>query len=80
MKLRKCDFDRDTLISIPLQILLLQRGIHHRVHGEHRVFQFSLCALCDLCGSKQKSANIVNIFSHLNVQKSTYDWQADVRG
>jgi hypothetical protein len=42
-----------------LQILLRQRKIHHRVHGEHRVFQFSLCVLCDLCGSKQKSANLV---------------------
>jgi hypothetical protein len=39
--------------SLPLQILLLQRGIHHRVHGEHRVFRV-LCALCDLCGSKKK--------------------------
>jgi hypothetical protein len=50
----------DKVVSLPLQILLLQRGLHHRVRGEHRVFQFSLCALCDLCGSK--SATIAYVW------------------
>jgi hypothetical protein len=48
--------------SLPLQILLLQRGIHHRVHGEHRVFRV-LCALCDLCGSKKKCKHRVGLIT-----------------